>query len=86
MECLAARKLPDGPGWVYEVKFDGYRALEINANGKLSLYSRKSKSFSRQYQYVFEASRDLPKNTVVDGEIRDLDSLTRPLLRPSPSN
>jgi ATP-dependent DNA ligase len=78
MECLAARKLPDGPGWVYEVKFDGYRALAINANGKLSLYSRKRKSFNRQYQNVFDALRDLPKNTVVDGEIVALDDAGRP--------
>ena len=40
MECLAVAKLPDGPEFVYEIKFDGYRALAINANGKISLYSR----------------------------------------------
>lgn len=78
MECLAVPKLPDGPEWVYEVKFDGYRALAINANGKLSLYSRKRKSFGRQYQHVFDALRDLPPNTVVDGEIVALDDSGRP--------
>jgi DNA ligase D-like protein (predicted ligase) len=78
MECLAVTKLPDGPEWVYEVKLDGYRALAINANGKLSLYSRKRKSFNRQYQHVFDALRDLPKNTVVDGEIVALDDAGRP--------
>lgn len=78
MECLAVSKLPDGPEWVYEIKFDGYRALAINANGKLSLYSRKRKSFSSQYQLVFEALRDLPENTVVDGEIVALDDAGRP--------
>jgi ATP-dependent DNA ligase len=78
MECLAVSKLPDGPEWVYEITFDGYRALAINANGKLSLYSRKRKSFSSQYQHVFEALRDLPENTVVDGEIVGLDDSGRP--------
>jgi ATP-dependent DNA ligase len=78
MECLAVTKLPDGPDWVFEIKFDGYRALAINANGKLSLYSRKRKSFSRQYQHVFEALRDLPQNTAVDGEIVALDDEGRP--------
>ena len=78
MECRAVTKLPDGPEWVYEIKLDGYRALAINANGKLSLYSRKRKSFNRQYQQVFDALRDLPANTVVDGEIVALDDVGRP--------
>ena len=78
MECLAVAKLPDGEGWVYEIKLDGYRALAINADGKLSLYSRRRKSFNRQYRYVFDALRDLPENTVVDGEIVALDDAGRP--------
>ena len=78
MECLAVTKLPAGPGWVYEIKLDGYRALAINANGKLSLYSRRRKSFNRQYRNVFDALLDLPENTVVDGEIVALDDAGRP--------
>jgi DNA ligase D-like protein (predicted ligase) len=78
MECLAVTKLPDGPEWVYKVKLDGYRALAIKANGKLSLYSRKRKSFDRQYQHILDALRDLPQNTVVDGEIVALDDAGRP--------
>jgi bifunctional non-homologous end joining protein LigD len=78
MECLAVSKLPDGPEWVYEIKLDGYRALAINVDGKLSFYSRRRKSFSRQYRHVFDALRDLPENTVVDGEIVALDDVGRP--------
>lgn len=37
MECLAVPKLPDDPEWVYEIKLDGYRAVALNSNGKLSL-------------------------------------------------
>ena len=78
MEFLAVTKLPDGPEWMYEIKLDGYRALAINANGKLTLYSRRRKSFNRQYQHVFDALRDLPQNSVVDGEIVALDDAGRP--------
>jgi len=78
MECLAVSKLPAGWDWVYEIKLDGYRAFAINSNGKLSLYSRRRKSFARQYQHVFDALCGLPKNTVIDGEIVALDDAGRP--------
>jgi ATP-dependent DNA ligase len=57
MECLAVAKLPDGPEWVYEIKLDGYRAVAIKSNGKLSLCSRKRKSFNRQYLHILQHSR-----------------------------
>jgi ATP-dependent DNA ligase len=78
MECLAVAKLPSGPEWVYEIKLDGYRALAINSNGRLSLFSRKRKSFNRQYPHIVEALHDLPKDTAVDGEIVALDDAGRP--------
>jgi hypothetical protein len=43
--------------------------LAINVDGKLGLYSRKKKSFHRQYVHIFEALKELPKDTAVDGEI-----------------
>jgi len=60
------------------MKLDGYRALAINANGKLGLYSRRRKSFNRQYKELFDALGELPQNTVVDGEIVALDGAGRP--------
>jgi bifunctional non-homologous end joining protein LigD len=52
--------------------------VAINLKGELSLVSRKRKSFDRQYPYIVEALSDLPKNTVVDGEIVALDDAGRP--------
>jgi ATP-dependent DNA ligase len=78
MECLSVSKLPEGPECVYEVKLDGYRAIAINLKGKLSLVSRKRKSFRGQYPYIIAALSDLPENTVVDGEIVALDDVGRP--------
>jgi ATP-dependent DNA ligase len=78
MECFAVAKLPVGAEWVYEIKLDGYRALAINVNGKLNFYSRKRKSFNRQYPKIIEALNELPKNTVIDGEIVALDDASRP--------
>src|SRR5262249_44012566 len=78
MECLAVTKLPDGPQWVYEIKLDGYRAVAIKSEGKLNLFSRRRKSFNRQYPLVYQALDELPENTVVDGEIVALDDSGRP--------
>jgi bifunctional non-homologous end joining protein LigD len=78
MECLAVPKLPDGPKWVYEIKLDGYRAVAVNSDGKVGLCSRKRKSFHRQHPHIFEALRELPRDTVVDGEIVALDDAGRP--------
>jgi bifunctional non-homologous end joining protein LigD len=58
MECLAVTKLPSGSEWVYEIKLDGYRAVAINSSGKMSLYSRKRRSFNRQYLHIFESLHD----------------------------
>ena len=46
--------------------------------GKLSLDSRKRKSFLGQYPYIIEALSDLSESTVVDGEIVALDDAGRP--------
>jgi len=48
MECLAVPKLPEGPQWVYEIKLDGYRAVAVKDEGKLTLFSRRKKSFNSQ--------------------------------------
>jgi hypothetical protein len=36
MAAQVVKKLPDGPDWTYELKFDGYRALTIKDGSKSS--------------------------------------------------
>jgi bifunctional non-homologous end joining protein LigD len=83
MECLAVPHLPNGVDWAYEIKLDGYRAIAINSNGKLSLLSKNQKSFNRQHPYLVEALNDLPENTVVDGEVVALDDAGQPAFQPA---
>src|SRR5258708_21552909 len=77
MDCAPVPTLIDGPGWVYEIKLDGYRAIGVKSGG-VNLFSRRHKSFNHQYPYLVEALSDLPGGTVVDGEIVALDESGRP--------
>jgi hypothetical protein len=39
MDCAPVPKLIDGPGWVYEIKLDGYRAVAVKFCDSIDLFS-----------------------------------------------
>jgi bifunctional non-homologous end joining protein LigD len=59
----------DDPNWVYEVKWDGYRALSYINNGSVSISSRNNKSFEAKYYPIASVMKKWPINVVLDGEI-----------------
>lgn len=64
--------------WVFEIKWDGYRAI-AEASGKESrLYSRKGTSFAKAFPGVFDEIKKLATPVVLDGEIVVFDSAGRP--------
>jgi len=78
MECLSVSKLPVGATWIWEIKLDGYRALAVKSRTGLTLFSRRKKSFNRQFGHIVDALADLPEGTVVDGELVAIDDSGRP--------
>lgn len=55
--------------WVYEIKWDGYRAIaEVDGNG-VKLYSRNGNSFNNSYPEIVDALSKMKINAVLDGEI-----------------
>ena len=59
----------DREGWLYEVKWDGYRTVALTNKGKTELISRNNKSFNEKFYPIYNAVSNWKVNAVVDGEI-----------------
>jgi bifunctional non-homologous end joining protein LigD len=72
-------KLPEGDQWIYEVKFDGYRALLLKDHNHVRLRSRNNKDLTSTYPTIEDAARKVKAETaLVDGEIVALDASGKP--------
>ena len=79
MLATAADKPFDNPNWLFEIKWDGYRAVAFIDQGSLRLVSRTQNDLTKQFPEL----RDLPnfvkaKRAILDGEIVALDDQGRP--------
>jgi bifunctional non-homologous end joining protein LigD len=59
----------DDPDWLYEVKWDGYRALGFVNKGEVNLLSRNNKTFNEKFYPIHQLMEKWDINAVVDGEI-----------------
>lgn len=68
----------DDAEWIFEMKWDGYRAIAEWEKKKLKLYSRNGLNFVQKYPPVAEALMQLKHDCVLDGEIVVLNEKGRP--------
>ena len=79
MAALAVEKLPEGDEWLYELKWDGYRALLIKDGEDVQIRSRNDKDLTSMYPGIVAAGRRQKINQIVlDGEIVALGEDGRP--------
>ena len=87
MAAQSVTELPEGPEWVYEVKFDGYRALLLKSGAGIELRSRNNKDLTNAYPSVLAAGRKLRADSLVlDGEVVALDASGRPSSSGAPAS
>ena len=66
----SAKELPEGDGWAYEPKWDGFRTIVFRDGDDVHLQSRNGKPMNRYFPEVVEAVRELPlERAVIDGEL-----------------
>ena len=68
----------DGEDWIFEIKWDGYRAIGSKIKDEVDLYSRNNISFIQKFSPVAKALKDLPFDAVLDGEVVALDDTGLP--------
>ena len=70
MLASVALELPEGDGWLYEPKWDGFRAILFREGGEAHIQSRGAKPLDPYFPELLEALRQgLPDGCVLDGEI-----------------
>jgi bifunctional non-homologous end joining protein LigD len=67
----------DDPDWVFETKWDGFRAIAVARPGHAALYSRNGNDISRKYPSICEALAAIKHDAVLDGELVALDEQGR---------
>jgi bifunctional non-homologous end joining protein LigD len=68
----------DDPNWIFEIKWDGYRAIAFLENGKVRLVSRNQNDLTPRYPELRELAKFVhAKTAILDGEVVVLDEQGR---------
>ena len=79
MKALLVEELPKGQQWLYEIKFDGVRALAAKQAGVVQFWSRSAKDLTAKYSQLADGLKGVPASeALLDGEIVAVDAAGRP--------
>src|SRR5437764_7038696 len=79
MAAQLVDRLPEGDEWIYEVKFDGYRALLLKDGTSVRIRSRNDKDLTHAYPEIRLAGMRLhAESAVLDGELVAVDAHGQP--------
>jgi bifunctional non-homologous end joining protein LigD len=80
MLATLGNAVPSGSEWLYEVKWDGYRALCFVESGKVRMVSRRGTNLDKQFASVARALAQSVKadTAIIDGEVVALDDNGNP--------
>src|SRR5713226_5715804 len=78
MLATPTAKAFDDPNWLFEIKWDGYRAIAFIENGDVRLVSRNQNDLTPRYPELRELTKFVgAKNAILDGEVVVLDEQGR---------
>ena len=78
MKATLIDSMPPG-SWLFEIKFDGYRALALRGGNQTRILSRNQKDLGKKFQIIADSIAGLNvQDAVLDGEIVALDDKGRP--------
>ena len=61
-------KVPTGPEWMHEIKYDGYRLIARKDGSRVRLWSRNGRNWTDGFAAITAAVKALPADVVLDGE------------------
>ncbi len=74
-----SHEVPSGPGWSFELKWDGMRAcISIGPSRELKIFSRRGNDYTQCFPELHDVASHLPPGIILDGEIAVLDEQGRP--------
>jgi bifunctional non-homologous end joining protein LigD len=77
MKAKLVDSMPHGD-WIYEIKFDGYRALALRGGSETRILSRNQKDLGGKFPEVKDSIAALDiQDAIIDGEIVALDEKGR---------
>ncbi|MDN3493221.1 DNA ligase D [Winogradskyella bathintestinalis] len=73
MLASPAKEIFNNKDWIYELKYDGYRALANIDSGRVELYSRNGISLNETFKAIHTDLNNIEHSAILDGEIVILD-------------